>query len=122
MNVQLAVVCLLVGSGLVFMFISLIRIARFQDFFTRLHAQGVGDTLGAFLIIAGMSVAEGANLLSAKVLLVFIIIVLTNPLGTNLMMIAAVNKEDYQGYRTLLGGSSKQEDIHETEDDGGSQV
>ena len=34
----------------------------------------------------------------------FIIIVLTNPIGTNLMMIAAINKEDYLGYRTRVSG------------------
>ena len=98
------ITAVLIILGLLFMLASLIGIAALPDFFTRLHAQGVGDTLGAFLILAGMMVAVHGGLLSVKILLIFIIIVLTNPIGTNLMMIAAINKEDYLGYRTRVSG------------------
>lgn len=98
------ITAVLIILGLLFMLASLIGIAALPDFFTRLHAQGVGDTLGAFLILAGMMVAVHGGLLSVKIFLIFIIIVLTNPIGTNLMMIAAINKEDYLGYRTRVSG------------------
>ena len=104
MTVTMIITAVLIILGLLFMLASLIGIAALPDFFTRLHAQGVGDTLGAFLILAGMMVAVHGGLLSVKILLIFIIIVLTNPIGTNLMMIAAINKEDYLGYRTRVSG------------------
>lgn len=110
MTIQMIIAAVLIALGFLLMLSSLIGIVRFPDFFARLHAQGVGDTLGAFLILAGMMAAVGANLLSVKLLLIFIIIVLTNPIGTNLMMIAAINKEDYLGYRTFMeGGEDKPE-------------
>ena len=67
----------LMAAGMIFLVISLIGIIRFPDFYTRLHAQGIGDTLGAFLIIAGMMAAAGTGLLAVKMLLVFLIIALT---------------------------------------------
>ena len=84
--------------GMIFMSISLAGLATYPDFFTRLHVQGVGDTLGAFIIIFAMMVQTGFHLLTLKTLLVFIMIMLTNPLGTNLIMTAAINANDYQEY------------------------
>ena len=103
------IAAILIIAGFLFMTASLAGIIRFPDFFTRLHAQGVGDTLGAFLILAGMAVSIGAELLSVKLVLIFIIIVLTNPIGTNLMIIAAINSEDYQGYASKMDGEPEPE-------------
>lgn len=88
----------LAAAGIIFMLISLLGLNIYPDFFSRLHVQGVGDTLGALLIILAMMVQTGLSLMSLKILLVFIFIMLTNPLGTNMMMIAAINKKDYQNY------------------------
>ena len=115
MTIQMFIAAALIIVGLLFMIASLAGIIRLPDFFARLHAQGVGDTLGAFLILAGMMVWTGANLLSIKILLIFIIILLTNPLGTNLMMIAAINRVDYQGYASKMKGEDNS-DQHEKEE------
>ena len=104
MTVQMIISIALIVLGILFMAASLIGIIRLPDFFARLHAQGVGDTLGAFLILAGMMVWSGLSLLSVKILLIFFIILLTNPIGTNLMMIAAINRDDYQGYASRRSG------------------
>ena len=85
-------------AGIAFMLISLFGLVVYPDFFCRLHVQGVGDTIGAFLIILAMILKTGFTLLSAKMFLVFIFIMLTNPLGTNMMMIAAFNRRRYQDY------------------------
>lgn len=91
---------IITGSlGLVFMLISLIGIIRLPDFFTRLHAQGVGDTLGALLVIISMMLAAGAGLMSLKLFLVIVIILLTNPVGTNLMMMAGMNNKEFREYK-----------------------
>ena len=86
-------------TGLIFMTISLTGIIRFPDFYSRLHAQGVGDTLGALLLNIAMMVTAGLGLMSIKIFLLFVIITLTNPVGTNLMMIAAMNNKDYREYK-----------------------
>ena len=84
--------------GLVFMAGAAYGVVRFPDFFTRLHAAGVGDTLGALLILIGMMLSAGAGLITFKLLAIFIMLLLTNPLGTNLIMKAAVHERNYQGY------------------------
>ncbi|MBR2706116.1 MAG: monovalent cation/H(+) antiporter subunit G [Mogibacterium sp.] len=96
----LEIATIITGSlGLLFMLISLIGIIRLPDFFTRLHAQGVGDTLGALLMIISMMMAAGAGLMSVKLFLVMVIILVTNPVGTNLMMIAGMNNKEYREYK-----------------------
>ena len=115
MTVQMIISIVLITAGMIFMLASLTGIIRLPDFFTRLHAQGVGDTLGAFLILSGMMVWTGVCLLSVKILLIFIIILLTNPIGTNLMMIAAINRKDYQGYASGAGEKKTDEEKPGTE-------
>jgi len=115
----LQIITIVLGcAGIIFMLLSLLGIVRFPDFFTRLHAQGVGDTIGAMLIIGGMIVATGLNLLSAKLVLIFFVIMLTNPLGTNMMIIAEMYKMDYLDYtkttvdeeKKIKGEEEKKED------------
>ena len=115
----LQIITIVLGcAGIFFMLLSLLGIVRFPDFFTRLHAQGVGDTIGAMLIIGGMIVATGLNLLSAKLVLIFFVIMLTNPLGTNMMIIAEMYKMDYLDYtkttvdeeKKIKGEEEKKED------------
>ena len=112
----LNIAIILTGSlGLVFMLISLIGIIRLPDFFTRLHAQGVGDTLGAILMIISMMLAAGAGLLSVKIFLVLVIIMLTNPVGTNLMMMAGMNNREYREYKNKKSkkdGDREEDECH----------
>lgn len=109
----LDIAVIITGSlGLLFMLISLIGIIRLPDFFTRLHAQGVGDTLGALLVIISMMLATGAGLMSIKLFLVIVIILITNPVGTNLMMIAGMNNKEYREYK------KSKKNIKEKKEDG----
>jgi len=63
---------ILASAGLICMAVSLIGIIRFPDFFTRLHAQGVGDTLGVLLLVLAMMVSVGFKLLSLKYFSVYL--------------------------------------------------
>jgi len=99
LNAAEAAVIITGSLGLLFMLISLIGIIRLPDFFTRLHAQGVGDTLGALLLIISMMTAAGAGLMSVKLFLVMVIILITNPVGRNLVMIAGMNNKEYREYK-----------------------
>ncbi len=54
-------------------------IHRFPDFYTRLHALGITDTLCAFAILAGLALQAGLSFVSVKLLLIFVFLVFTSP-------------------------------------------
>ncbi|MDO4382885.1 MAG: monovalent cation/H(+) antiporter subunit G [Eubacteriales bacterium] len=98
MDIHTVISAVLIGVGTIFLWIAAVGIVRFPDFYSRLHAGGIGDTLGALLITLGIMVKTGLTLLSVKVFIVFLIYLITNPLGTNLIILEAVHAKDYQGY------------------------
>lgn len=87
-----------VALGFIFLAISALGVMIFPDFFTRLHSSGIGETLGAMLVIIGMIMIIGFKLLALKLVIVLALLMLTNPLGTNLIMMEGIHAKDYQGY------------------------
>ena len=70
-----------------------IGIHRFPDFFTRLHAAGITDTLCAALILSGLGLQSGFSLVSFKLVLIFAFqgqVILDNPLHIVLIAIPLV--------------------------------
>lgn len=98
MSLQNIIAVIFISCGFLYMAIAALGVIKFPDFFTRLHAAGVGDTFGALLITFGIIIYTGFKLLSLKVFIIFFILLLTNPLGTNLIMLAAVYSHNYQNY------------------------
>ncbi|MBQ0018114.1 MAG: monovalent cation/H(+) antiporter subunit G [Clostridiales bacterium] len=101
MTVQEIIAAALMALGFIFMLISALGLFRFPDFYSRLHSTGVGDTLGCMLIVAGMMVMTGLKLITIKILLIPIILFLTSPMATNVIMSAAVHKHDYKNYNEM---------------------
>lgn len=79
---------LLLGGG-AFVMIGGIGLLRLPDFYTRLHAAGMTDTLGAGLIILGMMVEGGLSLVTVKLVLLGALIFLTSPTATHAIANAA---------------------------------
>ena len=79
---------LLLGGG-AFVIIGGIGLLRLPDFYTRLHAAGMTDTLGAALIILGMMVSGGLSLVTVKLVLLGALIFLTSPTATHAIANAA---------------------------------
>lgn len=52
---------------------------RFPDFYSRLHAVGVTDTLCSFLVLSGLSFQSGLSLESVKLFLIFAFLLFTSP-------------------------------------------
>ena len=83
---------ILILSGLVFFLGASIGILRFPDFYTRMHAAGKGDTLSTILIMSGMAIQEIGNfegssiLVAIKILAIAVLIMLTSPTSTHLLM------------------------------------
>lgn len=101
-------ICIIVG--LIFLAISALGLFRFPDFYTRLHSAGIGDTLGLLLIITGFAILCGFRLITVKLFLVFGLIMLTNPVGTNLITMVGVHFHDYQNYNEKVRITDEEED------------
>ncbi len=91
--VQLLITILL-GAGLFFTWVGSIGLLRFPDFYTRLHATGKCDTLGAGLIILGALIYHFFHyphtpLVPAKLLFLILFIFIANPTATHALMKAA---------------------------------
>ena len=81
-------VCLLAGAA--FLLIGAIGVLRFPDFYTRLHAVSVCDTLGAGLVLAGLMLQGGLSLVTVKLLLMFFFMMFTGPTAVHALAQAAL--------------------------------
>lgn len=84
--------CLLTGG--LFGILGGIGLLRFPDFYSRLHAAGITDTLCAFLIIFGLVIQAGLALISIKLLLILVFMVFTAPTATHALARAALAAGD----------------------------
>lgn len=101
---------LLLAAGSIFLTIGAIGVLRFPDFYTRLHPAGITDTAGAGLILFGLMVEAGFTLVSAKLLLVLLMVVFTSPVSCHATARAAMAsglKPLLHGRRGAGGASSK---------------
>ena len=87
--ISISWVCLLLGSF--FCLSGGIGILRFPDFYTRMHASGVTDTLGASLIFLGLMLQAGWNLVMVKLIFITLFILLTSPTSNHALAKAAVH-------------------------------
>ena len=70
-------------AGLFFVLVGTIGLLRFPDFYTRMHATGKCDTLGEGLMLVGLMVYQGFDLISVKMLFLVIFIFVANPVATH---------------------------------------
>ncbi len=66
---------------------------RFPDFYSRLHAAGVTETLCAVLIVLGLVLQSGFSLLTIKLLLILLFLLFTAPTATHALARAAMVDE-----------------------------
>ena len=52
---------------------------RFPDFYSRMHAAGVADSLCSALIVGGLAIQSGMSLITLKLLLVLLFLWFTSP-------------------------------------------
>ena len=89
-------VCLLAGSA--FCIIGAAGLIRMPDFYTRMHAASVTDTVGAGLILLGLMLQAGITLVTAKLAIIAMLILLTSPAASHALARAAF----VRGVRPLL--------------------
>jgi multicomponent Na+:H+ antiporter subunit G len=94
---------LLAGSG--FCVVGSIGLIRMPDFFTRMHAASVTDTLGAGLMLLGLILQAGLTLVAAKLAILALLILFTTPTATHALARAAF----VRGVRPMLAGGETEQ-------------
>lgn len=83
----------LVGLGVLFFLTSAVGLLRFPDFYTRMHAAGKCDTLGALLVLIGLAALQGFGLASVKILLIAVFMFATSPTATHAIARSALRND-----------------------------
>ena len=85
MEIRSAACALLLLLGLFFMMVSVKGVIKFPDFFSRLHAIGLGQSLGMGFCCLGMFIYQGPNITGLKILMVLFVSMLAGPIGTHIV-------------------------------------
>jgi multicomponent Na+:H+ antiporter subunit G len=80
---------LLVGGF--FVVVGTIGLVRLPDFYTRLHAVGITDTLGAGLMLVGLALQAGFTLIAVKLILIALFLLVTSPTAAHALAKAALH-------------------------------
>jgi multicomponent Na+:H+ antiporter subunit G len=83
---------LLLAVGGIFCVIGGIGLIRMPDFYTRVHAASVTDTLGAGLILIGLMLQAGLTLVCVKLVMIGLLIFFTSPTATHALTRAALTR------------------------------
>ncbi len=84
-------------GGLFFIVVGSIGVLRFPDVYTRLHAAGMTDTMGAGLVLiglsfqSGLSFESGAWLITVRLLMIWAFLLFTSPIATHAVARAALH-------------------------------
>ncbi len=82
---------LAVLGGGAFAIIAGIGLLRLPDYFSRVHAAGVLDTLGAGLLLFALMLQGGLSLVTVKLILILVLILITGPTATHALARAALH-------------------------------
>ena len=81
-------ICIAIGSF--FAVVGGIGILRFPDFYTRMHAAGLTDTMGAILILTGLMVQAGFSLVTFKLAMILFFLLITSPTSAHALASSAL--------------------------------
>jgi multicomponent Na+:H+ antiporter subunit G len=80
----------LLAAGGAFCVIGAVGLIRMPDFYTRVHAASVIETLGAGLVLLGLLLQAGWTLSAVKVLMLGLLIFFASPTATHALTRAAL--------------------------------
>jgi multicomponent Na+:H+ antiporter subunit G len=86
-------------AGSVFLLMGGLGLIRLPDFYTRIHAAGITDTMGAWLVLIGLMFSAGWTLISVKLLMLLFFLAVTSPLASHALAKAAF----LRGLEPMLG-------------------
>ncbi|MBI2831331.1 MAG: monovalent cation/H(+) antiporter subunit G [Chloroflexi bacterium] len=102
----------LMVSGAFFLTVSCIGLIRLPDVYSRIHAVGKSETLGAILMLGGLAIYNGWTLTTARLLLILLFILLANPAATHAIARSALvsGLEPWTKQKKQTGGNGTAED------------
>ena len=83
----------LIFAGCLFCLIGALGLFRMPSFITRVHAASLIDSLGAILIILGLTLQAGLTLVTIKLALILIFLLLTGPTAIHALVNAALHED-----------------------------
>lgn len=86
-------------GGALLTIVSAIGVLRFPDFYSRIHAASITDTLAASLVLLGLGLIAGASLIAVKLLVVWVLLIVTSPVAAH----ALANAARAADYTPVLG-------------------
>jgi len=95
------------AGGAFFCLVGGIGLIRMPDFYTRMHAASVTETLGAGLMLVGMMLHAGLTLVTAKLILIGLLIFLASPASSHALAKAAL----MSGLKPLLGVNLSDDEV-----------
>jgi multicomponent Na+:H+ antiporter subunit G len=89
---------LLVAGGL-FCCVGALGLIRMPDFYTRVHAASIADTIGFGLLVLGMMLQAGLSLVTLKLAIIGLLVFFVSPTATHALVKAAMAR----GVKPLIG-------------------
>ena len=78
------------AAGAFFCLVGGIGLLRMPDFYTRMHAASVTETLGAGFMLIGLMLQAGLTLVAVKLLMIGLLILFASPTATHALAKAAL--------------------------------
>lgn len=94
----------LLAAGGFFAIVGGIGLLRMPEFYTRVHAASVTDTLGSGFILLGLLLQADSALVAAKLVAIGLLIFFTSPAATHALAKAALGR----GLQPLLHGTEEE--------------
>ncbi|MCL2616811.1 MAG: monovalent cation/H(+) antiporter subunit G [Defluviitaleaceae bacterium] len=79
--IRFLVAAVLVAGGLFVLGVATFGLFRLDNALNRLHAAAKCDTLGALLVLLGLAIIVGFNLIAVKLMILVVFFWLTNPVA-----------------------------------------
>lgn len=79
-----------ISGGIFFVVVGAIGVLRMPDVYTRLHAAGMTDTMGAGLLLLGLALQAGWTLITVRLVLVYLFLFMTSPVASHALARAAL--------------------------------
>ena len=80
----------LIVAGLFFLLVAALGMVRLPDVYTRSHAVGITDSLGAFFLLTGLALNQGLSTNLLRILVVLAILIVLNPVISHATIRAAL--------------------------------
>ncbi len=93
---------ILIAIGSFFVLVGGIGLIRMPDIFTRMHAAGIKDTMGAGFLLAGMAVYSGFTIVTLKLGVLYLLFLFTSPVVSHALAQAALHDD----VKPVLGDQS----------------